>query len=590
MPDRVGQQLGNYRLIRLLGQGGFADVYLGEHIYLNTQAAIKVLQMRLTEDDKQSFLEEARTIAHLKHPSIVRILEYDVVDTIPFLVMEYAPNGTLRQYHPKGTVLPLASIVPYVRQVAAALQHAHDQKLIHRDVKPENMLLGHKNSVLLSDFGLAVIVQSSRDRLQTVAGTVTYMAPEQLQGRAGPASDQYALAVVIYEWLSGERLFSGSFIEVATQHVLVPPPSLRNKNPALSPAIDLVIQKALAKNPEQRFASVLEFATAFEQVCRAEVTKQHTSAPRQSGKLMTTYRKHIAAVLNIAWSPDGKKIASASTDKTVQIWNATSKNPILIYRNHSKPVSALAWSPDGSRIVSGSWDTTVQVWHVQTGRKLFTYRGYSREVSTVAWSPDGEYIAAGSWDTTVQIRQAGSGSRLFTYQGHSSPVYAVAWSPIGPSSSLDGGWSIASASGDPVNADVDNTVQIWNALTGSNHLIYRDHFYYVHAVAWSPDGKKIASASADTNVQVWNVTTGRNILTYRGHSSKVNAVAWSPDGKRIASASDDRTVQIWDATTGGTIFTYRGHSKEVSSVAWSPNGTRIASAGYDATVQVWQVE
>jgi serine/threonine protein kinase len=546
--------------------------------------------MRLTDDDKQNFLEEARTIARLKHPSIVRILEYDVIESIPFLIMEYAPNGTLRQCHPKGTVIPPSTIIPYVRYVAAALQYAHDRKLIHRDVKPENMLLGYKNVVLLSDFGLAVIVQSSRDRLQTVAGTVTYMAPEQLQGKACPASDQYALAAVIYEWLCGERLFSGSFIEVATQHVLVPPPPLHEKLPALSPAIDQVIQKALAKNPEQRFASVLEFSSAFEQVCQAEASKQFTRTSVPMGKLFNTYRKHSSAVLNIAWSPDGKKIASASADKTVHIWNATSKTPVLIYRNHSKAVSAVAWSLDGTRIVSGSWDTTVQVWHVQTGRKLLTYRGFSKEVSCVAWSPDGRYIACGSWDSTVQIRQAESGNRPYTFSGHSGPVHAVAWSPITPFSSKVDGRRIASASGAAVDVDVDNTVQIWNALTGDDILIYRQHFYFVNAVAWSPDGKKIASASADTNVQVWNVATGGNILTYRGHSSKVNAVAWSPDGKKIASASADRTVQIWDATTGQIIFTYQGHTKEVSCIAWSPNGTRIASAGYDTTVHVWKVD
>jgi WD40 repeat protein len=453
-------------------------------------------------------------------------------------------------------------------------------------VKPENMLLGNNNTVLLSDFGLAVIVQSSRDRLQTVAGTVTYMAPEQLQGRPSPASDQYALAAVIYEWLTGERLFSGSFIEVATQHVLVAPPSLRSKLPAIPSAIDQVIQKALAKTPEQRFSSVLEFASAFEQVCQAQEKKQYAAAPIPFGKLLRAYRKHSAPVLHIAWSPDGKKIASASADKTVHIWNATSKNPTLIYRNHTKPVSSVDWSPDGSRIVSGSWDTTVQVWQAQSGRKLLTYRGFSREVSSVAWSPDGKYVASGSWDTTVQVRQAESGSKLFTYSGHTTPIRAVAWSPI----LLEGGWRIASASGAEVNADVDNTVQVWNALTAANPLIYRDHFYFVNAVAWSPDGMKITSASADTNVQVWYAATGSNLLTYRGHSGTVNSVAWSPNGKFIASASDDRTVQIWDAISGETIFTYQGHTKEVSSVAWSPNGLRIASASYDRTVHVWNAD
>ncbi len=191
----------------------------------------------------------------------------------------------------------------------------------------------------------------------------------------------------------------------------------------------------------------------------------------------------------------------------------------------------------------------------------------------------------------VSISHAVHGiSRPYTFSGHSGPVHAVAWSPTIPSSSLEDGRRIASASGAALNADVDNTVQIWNALTGDDLLIYRDHFYFVTAVAWSPDGKKIASASADTNVQVWNMASGSNILTYRGHSSKVNTVVWSPNGSRIASASDDRTVQIWDATTAETIFTYQGHTKEVSSIAWSPNGSRIASAGYDATVHVWNVE
>src|SRR5690348_14218643 len=148
MVDYIGQRLGNYQLTRLLGEGGFAQVYLGEHIYLSTQAAIKVLNTQVT-NDLDLFRTEARTIARLVHPNIVRVLEFGVEDNTPFLVMDYAPGGTLRQRHPRGTLLPLPTVVSYVKQMAEALQYAHNEKLIHRDVKPENTLLGRSNEVLL---------------------------------------------------------------------------------------------------------------------------------------------------------------------------------------------------------------------------------------------------------------------------------------------------------------------------------------------------------------------------------------------------------------------------------------------------------
>ncbi len=172
MANRVGQQFGNYLLTRLLGHGGFAEVYLAEHIHLNTQAAIKVLHTRLESHDLEQFRIGARTIARLKHPHIVRVLEFGVEDGIPFLVMDYVPNGSLRQRHPDGIPLSLVTIVPYVKQVADAVQFIHNQKLIHRDIKPQNLLLGSNNEVLLSDFGIALVTQSSSlQGPQNVAGT-----------------------------------------------------------------------------------------------------------------------------------------------------------------------------------------------------------------------------------------------------------------------------------------------------------------------------------------------------------------------------------------------------------------------------------
>jgi len=289
MSNLVGRRFGNYSLLRLLGQGGFADVYLGEHIHLNTLAAIKVLRTQLGQDDITRFRTEARTIAPLIHPNIVRVLEFDVEGNIPFLVMEYAPNGNLRQRHRENVALSQEVVLPYVKQVAAALQYAHNQKIIHRDIKPENMLLGRNNEVLLSDFGIAlvtenILAQSLRQANSEVAtaGSVAYMAPEQNQGKPCPASDQYALAVVIYEWLCGVKPFHGSYMAVAVQHLQAPPPPMREKMPTISPDVEMVVLRALAKDPNQRFGSVQAFANAFEQACQGEETYRILSSNKSS--------------------------------------------------------------------------------------------------------------------------------------------------------------------------------------------------------------------------------------------------------------------------------------------------------------------
>ncbi len=280
--DRLGQQLGNYRLLRLLGRGGFAEVYLGEHVYLKSHAALKVLHTLLKDEDAETFLKEAQTLVLLTHPHIVRVLDFAVEDGTPFLVMEYAPHGTLRKLHLTDSPLPPETVVRYVQQVASALQYAHDQRLIHRDVKPENMLLSSRNEVLLSDFGLAMLapptlVASTQEMAKPLAGTILYLAPEQIQGKPRPASDQYALGVVVYEWLCGKPPFRGSFYEIVTQHLWQPPPSLQEQVLSLSPAIEEVVLRALAKDPKQRFASVAAFAAAFEQASQL--------APSQPGLL-----------------------------------------------------------------------------------------------------------------------------------------------------------------------------------------------------------------------------------------------------------------------------------------------------------------
>jgi eukaryotic-like serine/threonine-protein kinase len=611
MADRVGQQLGNYRLVRLLGRGGFAEVYLGEHIYLDTQAAVKVLYTYLASDELEKFRDEARTIARLEHPHIVRVLDFGVEDDVPFLVMNYGAHGTLRQRHPRGTQLQLNTIVTYVKQIADALLYAHEEKLIHRDIKPENMLLGRRDDVLLSDFGLATLIQSTHSLGKTdVAGTATYMAPEQFRGKPTAASDQYALGVVVYEWLSGDYPFHGNAIEAAMQHMLTPPIPLHEKLPTIAPAVEQVVLRALEKEPYKRFESVQTFADALEEASRSEQAQQastvrptievkpivadeetfrtaalsevlpHATVPTPSpmGTTVCVYQGHTAPVRALTWSPSGPYIASGSNDQTMHIWNALTAVQALLGHGHTSWVHAVAWSPDRKHLASGSWDNTVQIWDVITGNRQYTYRGHSKNVNTVAWDLSSRHIASGGYDRTVQVWDADTGRHVYTYAGHSSAVTSITWSWNGK--------RIASAS-------YDQSVQVWDATDGDHLFTYHGHAGGVDTVAWSPHGKWLASGSKDGTVQVWEETRAGvfakgKVTTYRGHTGAVHALAWSPDGKHIVSGGKDSTVQIWEADTGHPMFTYRAHRKQVNAVAWSPDGKYIASAGDDKTVRVWK--
>ncbi len=298
--ERVEQRLGNYCLIQLLGKGTFADVYLGEHLYLSTPVAIKVMHSQLDSPTLADFLSEARHISHLVHPHIIRVFDFGLESEVPFLVMDYAPNGNLRQKHPPGSAVPLPTIVTYIMALASGLQYAHDQHLIHRDLKPENVLLGPKHEVLLSDFGLALLT-SDREALQVKErfGTLSYMAPELIRGQPVPASDQYALTVMVYEWLCGHLPFVGSAAHISNQHLYTDPPSLCEEHPEIPRAVEQVVMKGLSKEPTQRFVDVLSFARALEEASQAVSSpkllaslpaKTHFEARSSMDRLDTRYQ------------------------------------------------------------------------------------------------------------------------------------------------------------------------------------------------------------------------------------------------------------------------------------------------------------
>lgn len=602
MADRKGHIFGSYRLIRLLGEGAFSEVYLGKNIHIGTLSAIKILKTQLAHEGSLLFRKEAQIITSLKHKNIVEVHYFGVENRTPFFVMEYAPNGCLSKRHPLGTRVPLETIVSYVKQVADALQYIHDRQLVHRDIKPHNLLLGSNEEVLVSDFGIAVIThRTSEEETSKYKGTSLYAAPEQFEGKPRPASDQYSLAIVVYEWLCGELPFQGTLEEVYYKQFTMPPPPLHEKVPDIAPAVEQVILKALSKDRHERFASIQDFAQALEEASwhRRSAIVEISSSPQPAqskiahpeenashipeqknissvpGTTYISYTGHNGSVRTLAWSPNGRYIASGGDDETIQVWEAASGQLVSTYHHHSHWIHAVSWSPDGRHIASVSGDKEIHVWDAATGHRHFMCHSSSSLMLAGAWSPQGRRIATGTNDGFVHIWDANNGAEIFTYRGHAGRVEAVVWSPDAI--------RIASAS-----SDSNHTIQVWDASTGQHAFTYQQHSAKIYALAWSPGGKRIASGDMEGVVRLWNAATGQDLLVYGEHTDIVNGLSWSPNSKRIASASNDSTVQVWDPAKGDNLLTYPDHYEAVLDVAWSPQGELIASAGIDGSVRVWQ--
>ncbi len=328
MVAQAGQQFGAYQLTSLLAESSTAQIYRGEQRYSHINVAIKLLRRLLaTPEEIDAFRAEARALARLIHPHIVRTLGFDVHEQRGFLVMDYAPGGTLRQRHPGGAVLTLETILPHVKQAADALYYAHEQGILHQALKPESLLVGRQDEILLGGFHLASAYQPAEAQpLAEIDAITAYLAPEQLQGRPCAASDQYALGVIVYEWLSGTLPFQGSGAALAQQILQAALPSLHAAAPALAPAVERVVMRAMAKDPAKRFADVQAFAAALEEAAQAEPVPQPAAASaaaakptsRQPAATARAAAPHTAAAHHPAGQPHTSAPAAQQPTRTRQ--------------------------------------------------------------------------------------------------------------------------------------------------------------------------------------------------------------------------------------------------------------------------------
>lgn len=650
--DRTGQQLGEYWLARALALGRSSGTYLGEHVQRHAQYMVKVWETRLETALVKDFLRQARALSELNHPNILPVRDANVDELVPFVVMEYVPHVTLQQRDTRGTPQPLANFLPSLTPIAEALQYAHNKGILHKHVQPANILLDNQQRVLLSNFGIDAVDRNTQQALvltkEAVRESLGYIAPEQIEGKAVPASDQYGLAVVIYEWLSGKLPFRGSYAELAQQHRSSLPPFLYPNVPGVSRAIEESLFTALAKDPARRYPSIAHFIKALQEAQQMSAAPAFPIArsappappsaivqspvPVMQGPLPPNAPPSLPVTPQFAPLPPAQRQAAPVAKSAVPVYRQRQQKPGITRRAFVAGLlgtaivgGAAAWLTFGPRMSqqpapvstpSGKPASTT----TPIPGNIFTYNGHRARVSAVSWSPDGRRIASASDDHLVLICDSQHGKTLLTYSGHSAPIYALAWSPDGKyiaSAGADSSirvWdatssqtiTIYSGHTDSVNAvswshqgnliasgGQDRTVQVWNALTGASVLTYTGHTAGVLAVAWSPNDAAIATGSWDNTVQTFSTIAtqsfkvGGVIFNYGGHSAEVYAVTWSPDGKYLASASGDHLVYVQNGTNGKTIFQFAGHSDIVFAVAWSPNGKYLASASEDNTAQIW---
>lgn len=288
----------------------------------------------------------------------------------------------------------------------------------------------------------------------------------------------------------------------------------------------------------------------------------------------SVFAKQLTSILSLAFSPDGKLLATGDVNGEIYLWQIADGQPVLSCKGHAGWVHAIAFSPNGKMLCSASSDHTVKLWDVSDGSCLKTLTGHHQRVRSVAFSPDGMTIVSGGSDATIRLWDTNSGKCIRVLSGHKSYIWVVAFSPDGS--------AIASGS-------EDKSIKLWHVNTGKCWQTLSEHNRWVRTITFSPDGKLLASGSGDRTVKIWEISTGKCLRTLVKHTQRLRSVAFSPDGKLIASGSGDRTVRLWNVADGQCLKTLHGHNSLLTSVAFSPDGTILATGGEDRSVRLWEV-
>lgn len=616
-----------YVILTQVGKGGFGAVYkAADTQFGNRLVAIKEMsQSSMSQQElleaTVSFKREALMLAGLTHPNLPRIYEQFTDAGRSYLVMDFIEGKTLEEHLAdlKGSSLPSTKTLAIGIQLCDVLDYLHSrpQPIIFRDLKPANVMLTQTGHSYLIDFGIARHFKPGQTKDTTALGSTGYAAPEQYgKTQTTPRADIYSLGATLHQLMTSNDPSESPF---TFSPIVLKEPTLAGLDTLIAGMVSVDINKRptsvlFVKQELQRIAIEHQLGqthplhhtlpTAYSAPTTLPKTPKSTKGitapqiPPMSNMLFACYG-HSSRVTALAWSPNGKWIASASYDKTVQVWDASNGNQLLTYKEHRNRVNALTWSPDSTRLASASDDGTVRVWSHTSGITFFTYSGHTGPVNSLSWSPTlsaygnalPAQIASAGTDKTVHIWDATTGTTRYIFRSHSGAVYAVAWSPDGKrvaSAGEDRAVILWYPSKEQLKKSFLTTLTSMLSLQ-RDVLKLNSHDERVNGLAWSPDSRYIASASSDYRVLIRDALSGTTAYSYgNSRKSMKNCVAWSPNGKHLASGGNDKTVEIWSKATKSSSFVYHGHIGYVTSVAWSPDSSRIASTGVDRTIQVWQ--
>ena len=588
-----------YRLIKQIGKGGFCKTFLAVDEGQFPPIPCVVQEISQEYETFKTFQQKAQQLEELgKHPQIPALLNYFQHNGHCYLVQEFIAGTNLAQVVEEEGAFNETQIWQLLEDVLPVLQFISDacgglrlRHIIHRDIKPQNIIrrspITKKGNFVIVDFTTAKIV-TEIDRLtfETSIGSPEYAAPEQAKGKAIFASDLYSLGVTCIYLLTQIPPFD--LYDIANdcwvwQQYLTTKVSDVWRQDSKSLRLGQILDKLLQKTINRRFQSADEVMQAMGMECKT----QNFKLPNPPWRCLHTLTGHsgtLSGVNTLAISPDSHTLASGSDDKNIKLWDLNTKKVLASLSGHSQAVKSVAFSPDGKILASASDDKTIKLWQVETLEEICTLLGHAHAVKSVAFSPDGQILVSGSWDKTIKLWDIYTGKEICTITGHQLQVNSVAFSPQGQ--------LLASAS-------YDRTIRLWQ-IEGSQREIQNrprysllstlsGHAWAVLTVAFSPDGKILATGSDDNTIKLWEVNTGQLICTLVGHSWSVVAVAFTADGETLLSASCDKTVKLWRVSTAEEIVTLSGHIDSVSAVAVSKVTQLIASGSRDKTIKLWQL-